>query len=100
MSTRRDRLRDWAEPRKWSIVGGLVPVLLGLLIFGLVTQDWGLTAGGFIGLIVGASGVVVFVVNPALWERERRWKVLGLWVAGVSLAIVLVVIVVFLLSDS
>ncbi len=42
----------------------------------------------------------MFVVNPALWEPERRWKVLGLWVAVVSLAIVLVVIVVFLVSDS
>jgi hypothetical protein len=100
MSTRRDRLREWAGPRKWSIVGGLVPVLLGLLIFGLATQDWDLTAGGFIGLLVGASLVVMFVVNPALWEPERRWKVLGLWVVVVSLAIVLVVIVVFLVSDS
>ncbi len=96
MSRPSDRLREWLGPRKRSVVGGLAPLLVGLLVFGFVTHDWLLTTGGFIGLLLFVSGVAMFVINPALWEPERRWKALGLWVLVVTAAIVLAVIVVFL----
>jgi hypothetical protein len=98
VSTATQRLKAWAGPRKWAIVGGVTPLLLALLVLGLATDDWVLVSGGMLGLALGGSLVVIFIVNPVLWEPENRWKFLGLWVAIVTLMVVAVVVLVFLLT--
>jgi len=98
MSTPGERLKAWAGPRKWAIVGGLAPLLVGLLAFGLATDDWALVAGGFGGLILGWSGVMAFVMYPVLWEPQNRWRFLGLWIAVVTALLIVAVAIVFLLT--
>ena len=98
MSSPLERLKTWARPRSWSIVGGLSPLLVGLLVFGLATNDWLLVAGGFVGLLIGGIGVAVLLMYPVLWEPANRGRTFVVFVAGGTIVIFLIVAIVFLLT--
>lgn len=98
MSWAGERLRDWVGPRKWAIVLGLAPVLLATITFGVVTGDWAAVWFGFLWLGLGGSLVVIFIVNPTLWEPQNRWRFLALWVGVGTLVMAAIVAAVFLLT--
>lgn len=98
MSTPLERLKTWARPRSWSIVGGLSPLLVGLLVFGFATNEWLLVAGGFVGLLLGSIGVAVLVMYPVLWEASNGGRTFIVFVAGGTIVVVLIVAIVFLLA--
>jgi hypothetical protein len=98
VATPIERLKQWARPRRWAIIGGLSPLLAALLAFGVATHDWLLTAGGFVGLLIGWSLVILIVMYPALWEPANRWRFFLLFVAVGTTVVVLFVSIVFLLT--
>ena len=98
MSEASDRVRLWIKARKWAIAGGLTPVIAGLVVLGAVTGDWAAVSGGLLGIAVGGSLVATFISNPTLWEPDRRWRFLALWIAIGTLGIALIVILMFLLT--
>ena len=98
MSEASDRVRLWVKARKWAIVGGLTPVIAGLVVLGAITGDWAAVSGGLLGIAVCGSLVATFIAEPALWEPEHRWRFLALWIAIGTLCIALIVILVFLLT--
>lgn len=98
MSTPLERLKLWARPRAWSIAGGLAPLVLALVAFGFAADDWLLAAGGFVGLLFGAVGVVVLVMYPVLWEPANRARFFVWFVAIGTAVVVSIVAIVFLLT--
>jgi uncharacterized membrane protein len=98
MSTPGDRLREWALPRKWSIIGGLSLLLVALLLFGLTTDDWVSVAGGLVGLLLAGAGVAIIVMYPAVWEPGNRLRSFVVWVAAGTVLIAIIVAVVFVLT--
>lgn len=98
MSEASDRVRLWVKARGWAIVGGLTPVIAGLVVLGAITGDWAAVSGGLLGIAVCGSLVATFIANPTLWEPEHRWKFLALWIAIGTLGIAVIVILVFLLT--
>ena len=98
MSEPSDRLRLWVKARGWAMVGGLTPVIAGLVVLGAITGDWAAVSGGLLGVAVSGSLVATFIAYPTLWEPEHRWKFLALWIAIGTLIIAVIVILVFLLT--
>ena len=94
-----ENLRSWAAPRKWAILGGLSPLVGGLIIVALLTDAWWMTFAGLAGLFIGATGVVMFIANPSLWEDPRmRWRALGVWWLVWTSVVLIVVAIVFLVT--
>ena len=98
MSDASDRVRLWVKARRWAIVGGLTPVIAGLVALGALAGDWATVSGGLLGIAACGSLVATFVAYPNLREPEHRWKFLALWIAIGTLGIVVIVILVFLLT--
>jgi hypothetical protein len=89
-------VKAWAVPRRRSIIGGLAPIVVALIVFAALGDQWWFLVGGLIGLLIGATGVVMFVGRPDLWEDpQRRWLALGWWAVGWTLVSVALVCLIF-----
>jgi len=90
-----ERLTAWARPRRRSIIGGLAPLIVGLVAFGIATNDPWPAVAGFGGILVAAIGLCVLVAYPHLWARQRRWGTFAIFVGLGTFFFVVIVIVFF-----
>jgi uncharacterized membrane protein YkgB len=92
------RLTAWAKPRTRAIIIGTGIPVAALLLFGTVTNDWSSVVAGFVGIVATLGLAIFFVVNPEMWEPQRRWRVLLVFIGAGTLLVVIAVILVFLLT--
>ncbi|MBV8631965.1 MAG: hypothetical protein JOZ83_13635 [Silvibacterium sp.] len=77
-SSKDDGTRQLLQSGGWTIVAGLLALLLMMTVFGGVTHQGPQTSSGWLALIVALMclpfGSLLFLLGAAKWLRNRRLK--------------------------